>query len=149
MLRPVRIIAVNGIRNVLLCPSFKSLLEEFGLGSAQHGNNFFTDRHKVAAGVCWLELHHCFSHSIKVRGLLQYVYVGLWEYVLIFKKLFPTSAQWLSQLKNLGGTKMFGFRRITLFCLEKRLSKHKITIFSKHLGGMAPLTPPGYAYASA
>jgi len=100
-------------------------------------------------GVCWLELHHCFSHSIKVRGLLQYVYVGLWEYVLIFKKLFPTSAQWLSQLKNLGGTKMFGFRRITLFCLEKRLSKHKITIFSKHLGGMAPLTPPGYAYASA
>jgi len=26
---------------------------------------------------------------------------------------------------------MFEFRRITLFCLEKRLSKHKMTIFSK------------------
>jgi len=28
---------------------------------------------------------------------------------------------------------MFDFRRITLFCLEKRLSKHKVTIFSKNL----------------
>jgi len=37
---------------------------------------------------------------------------------------------------------MFNFRRITLFCLEKRLSKHKMTIFSKNLGGMAPLAPP-------
>jgi len=26
---------------------------------------------------------------------------------------------------------MFDFRLITLFCLEKRLSKYKITIFSK------------------
>jgi len=38
------------------------------------------------------------------------------------------------------GCKMFDFRRITLFCLEKRLLKHKMTIFSKHLeGGTAPL----------
>jgi len=29
---------------------------------------------------------------------------------------------------------MFDFRRITLFCLEKRLSKHKMTIFSKNVG---------------
>jgi len=37
---------------------------------------------------------------------------------------------------------MFDFRRITLFCLEKRLSKHKITIFSKNLrGAKAPLAP--------
>jgi len=44
--------------------------------------------------------------------------------------------------KNLGGDKMFAFRRITLFCLEKHLLKHKMTIFSKNLvGGMAPLTP--------
>jgi len=41
---------------------------------------------------------------------------------------------------------MFDFRRITLLCLEKRLSKHKMTMFSKNLGGMAPLAPPGYAY---
>jgi len=41
-------------------------------------------------------------------------------------------------------TKMFNFRRITLFCLEKRLSKHKMTLF----GGAWPLWPPsGYAYA--
>jgi len=42
---------------------------------------------------------------------------------------------------------MFDFRRITLFCLEKRFSKHKISIFSKNLGGMASLALPGYAYA--
>jgi len=41
---------------------------------------------------------------------------------------------------------MFDFRRITLFCLEKRLSKHKVTIFSKILGGHGPFGPPGYAY---
>jgi len=33
---------------------------------------------------------------------------------------------------------MFDFRPIILFCLEKRLSKHKMTVFSKNLG---------YAYA--
>jgi len=38
---------------------------------------------------------------------------------------------------------MFHFRRITLFCLEKRLSKHKMTIYSTNLwGGMAPLALP-------
>ena len=43
---------------------------------------------------------------------------------------------------------MFNIRRITLFCFEKRFSKHKMTIFSKTFGwGMAPLVPPGYAYA--
>jgi len=43
---------------------------------------------------------------------------------------------------------MLDFRRITLFYLEKRLSKHKMTIFSKNLGGMAPFAPPSYAYAT-
>jgi len=28
-----------------------------------------------------------------------------------------------------GGAKVLDFRRITLFCLEKRLSKHNMTIF--------------------
>ena len=38
---------------------------------------------------------------------------------------------------------MFDFRRITLFCLEKRLSKHKMTIFSKNLrGSHGPLGAP-------
>jgi len=50
--------------------------------------------------------------------------------------------------KNFGG-KMFDFRRITPFCLEKRHSKGKMTIFSKNLGGYGPFCPsPGYAYAS-
>jgi len=43
---------------------------------------------------------------------------------------------------------MFDFRRITLFCSEQHLSKHKMSIFSKNLWrAMAPLAPlPGYAY---
>jgi len=47
--------------------------------------------------------------------------------------------------KKFWGGKMFDFRRITLFRWEKRFSKHKITIFSKHFGeGMAlsPLATP-------
>ena len=41
-----------------------------------------------------------------------------------------------------------GFVCLEKFCLEKRLSKHKMTIFSKNFGGtMAPLPLPGYAYA--
>ena len=56
--------------------------------------------------------------------------------------------QWRSQPKNLEGGKKFGrakmldFRRITLFCLEKRLSKHEMAIFSKKLGVHSPFGPP-------
>jgi len=46
--------------------------------------------------------------------------------------------QWRSQPKNSGGVKMLDFRQITLFCLEYRLSKHKMTICSENSGGMAP-----------
>ena len=45
-----------------------------------------------------------------------------------YQYLFP-GYQWCSQPKNWGRGKMFDFRRITLFCLEKRLSKHKMTAF--------------------
>ena len=37
---------------------------------------------------------------------------------------------------------MFDFGRITLLCLEKRFSKHKMTIFSKNLGGHGPFGHP-------
>ena len=48
-----------------------------------------------------------------------------------------------------GGAKMFDFRRITLFCVEKRLSKQKMTVFSKNLAGARLLwPPPGYAHYS-
>ena len=50
--------------------------------------------------------------------------------------------QWRSQPKNLGGGKMFDFGRITLFCWEKRLSKHKITIFLKICWGQCLFAPP-------
>jgi len=61
-------------------------------------------------------------------------------------KQFLSERQWRSQPKNFGGAKMFDFRRITLFCMEKRLSKHKKTIFSKQLWGYGPFVPPGYTY---
>jgi len=41
---------------------------------------------------------------------------------------------------------MFDFRRLALFCSEKRLTKHKMTIFSKHLGGHGPFGRPVYVY---
>jgi len=49
------------------------------------------------------------------------------------------NGEWPPQ--KFGGGKMHHFRRITLFCLEKRLSKHKITIFSKTFGGRGPFAP--------
>jgi len=41
--------------------------------------------------------------------------------------------------KKTGEAKLYDFRGITLFCSEKRLSKQKMTIFSKHFGGMVLL----------
>jgi len=46
------------------------------------------------------------------------------------------------------GDKTFDFRRINLFCVEKRLSKNKMTIFSKNFWGAWTLWPPGYAYVN-
>jgi len=37
---------------------------------------------------------------------------------------------------------MVDFRRIALVCLEKRLSKHKMNIFSENFGGHGPFSPP-------
>ena len=49
-------------------------------------------------------------------------------------------------LKNWGG-EILDLEGIAVFCLEKRLSKHKMTIFSKNLGvGACPFGPHGYAY---
>jgi len=64
------------------------------------------------------------------------------------------SNQWRSQPKNLGrakkfwGGKMFHFRRIALFCLVKRLSKQKMTIFSENLGAWLLSPSPVYVYVS-
>jgi len=44
---------------------------------------------------------------------------------------------------------MFNIRRITIFCLEKRFSKYKMTIFSTNLGGYGPFDLTGYDYALA
>jgi len=40
------------------------------------------------------------------------------------------------------GPKIFDFRRIPLFCFEKRLSKAKMTIFSKNVAGNDLFAPP-------
>jgi len=55
--------------------------------------------------------------------------------------------QCCSQPKILEGAKMFDFRRMALFCLGYRLSKHKMTIYAKNFGWAWPLGPRGYTYA--
>jgi len=92
-------------------------------------------------------------HSFLVATFIQTACISLVpSHVLSFATVI--SKQWRSQpknwvgRKNFGGAKVFDFRRITLFCLEKRLSKHKMTIFSKNLGGNGPFCPPGCAYVS-
>jgi len=63
-----------------------------------------------------------------------------------FSEVCSHNIRGVASLKIRGRAKMFDFRRITLFCLEKRLSKHKITIFCGGCHG--PFVPhPGYAYA--
>jgi len=47
-------------------------------------------------------------------------------------------AQWRSQPKIFLGFEMFDFRRATAFSLGYRLSKRKMTIILKILGGMPP-----------
>jgi len=61
--------------------------------------------------------------------------------IFLKPRKFITAWQWHSHPKNFWG-EMFDFRPIILFCLEKRFSKHKMTIFSKSFGGPWPLWPP-------
>jgi len=51
------------------------------------------------------------------------------------KSLALATGQWRRQ-PNIGRTNMLEFRQITLRCLERRFSRHKMTIFSKNLGEM-------------
>ena len=59
-------------------------------------------------------------------------------------KNYWSTDQWSSQPENFRGGKLFDTKRITLFSLQKiflwrlqkRLSKHKMTIFFKNLGGI-------------
>jgi len=72
------------------------------------------------------------------------------ETLLPTKRIFatnaPTSVDSPKILgENLGGVKMFDFRRITLFCLGYCFSRHKMTICSKNWGAWPP-SPPGYTY---
>jgi len=62
--------------------------------------------------------------------------------IRVFVTFSDCYEQWRSQPKNLGGSKMFDFRRVTLCCFEKRLSKHKTTVCSKYLGGHGPFGSP-------
>jgi len=100
---------------------------------------------KAITSCIWLEFVYFWNDVV-------YEKIGRQQYMQsICNGLYRTSGvaspkHWVEQ-KNCGGAKMFDLRWITLFCLEKRLSKHKITIFSKNLGGMAPLATPMYRTA--
>ena len=78
--------------------------------------------------------------------VINYAYQSFYLHLWIVQSCRPIT-QWRSQPRNLGeakiwGNKMFDFRRITLFSLEKRLSKHKMNVFSKHLVGHGPFRLP-------
>jgi len=79
-----------------------------------HASDLFMD---VQLGIIDL---HCNSY-LKTKFVLA-------SLGTFYQYLFP-GYQWRSQPKNWGRGKMFDFRRITLFCLEKRLSKYKMTAF--------------------
>jgi len=50
------------------------------------------------------------------------------------------SVAWGAQ--KFGECKMFDFRRVTLFCFEKRLSEQKMTIYFLKIWGHGPLATP-------
>ena len=51
-------------------------------------------------------------------------------------------------LKIFWGAKTSDFRRVTLVCLEKRFSKHTMTVFSKNVGGHGLFSPPATSTTS-
>jgi len=77
---------------------------------------------------------------------VKFTYDGTWGNFKYIVPFHGTSSGVASP--RIWGGKMFDFRRITLFCLEKPLSKHRMTIFSRNLGGYGPFGPPGYAYGA-
>jgi len=66
-------------------------------------------------------------------------------------KLCPRSQAVALPTQNVGGGKKIGegqsvyFRRISLFCVGYRLSKHKMAVYATSLGRKSSLSP-GYAY---
>jgi len=108
------------------------------------------EKHIVRRRCCEKKWPQCRKLVIKVRLvaslLLRVASPNLISFLNCFLYFFTKSQLcrfWYSGVANpkIGGGKMFDFRQITLFCLEKCLSKHKISVFSENLGGMAPLLP--------
>ena len=97
---------------------------------------YFTARSRQM-GVWTANFHSCFCWQ---AGYFRHAIKYWWFWFV--SALVAQPAQKLGDgPKNWGG-KMLDFRRITLFCLEKRLSKHKMAIFSKNLRGHGPFGPP-------
>jgi len=82
-----------------------------------------------------------YNRAVQLTLLMQIICEGNISWLCGNKYQKHRSPQWRSQPKNFGGAKMFERRRIRPFCLEKRHSKGKMTIFSKNLRGMASLVP--------
>jgi len=96
----------------------------------------------------------CIQESHATKRLISYLEVIIWRFVAMLL-LHDKDHQWNNPLaslatcpagssvaspkmwspKNLVGTKMFDFRRITLFCLWYRVSKHKWLYVLKICGG--------------
>jgi len=101
---------------------------------------------RAASWLCMLRLSHSpFNPDYKHYRLCSCGLSRTKTHILLECDL--TRARGVSSPKIWGEAKLFDFRRITLFCLEKRLSKHKLAIFSANFWGTEPLLArPGYAY---
>jgi len=86
-----------------------------------------------------------------ISGQLPRIYGCESIFIHLYRTVSASSVaeQKFGGVKRFEGAKMFDFRRKTLFCLGYRLSKHKMTIYSKHLGAIVPLAPLEMPMASA
>jgi len=128
-------------------------------------NSVFQGRHKLLKN---LECKNYIQHSEKFQSKLRFpgqaqvaqksLKIKTFQYServqgnSVFQrncKLFEIlndkkSVTWQNSVASIKvcGAKMFNSRRKTLFWLGYRLSKHKMTLFSKNLGGMTLLADP-------
>jgi len=94
-----------------------------------------------------------FSDYPSLSSLLRYKYQCFGNDPERYNPYSRGGQQWRNQPKNLGAEQkigvanVFDFWRKALFCLEERLSKQKITLFSENVGRACLLLPPSvYAY---
>ena len=86
------------------------------------------------------EFEQCASVDTKKCWCFHCLYATTLRFKMFYTWCVDVSG--VGRSKILGAAKMLDFRRIPLFCWEKRFSKHKITILYKFAGGPWASGPP-------